>query len=697
MKTKSFAGMFESPVQEESESFSGKTSKQVTRKIETGSKRYPGKSETVNAFQSKMPPPFPETEKKEATVEERIEGEYIKNLQQQVYFLELETAYLREQAEKASAADAYLRRALDIEQKYINDTKCMRIEIEELMRKLKQKEFSISNLESDKKVVEKKLEQTEKSNSSGKRNFTEENVSLKKKLGDLEEDLRYLNEQFKKAKESEKKTIVSLASCNQEKELMRNESEKLKKENRRLSHEMEDLNGEIKKLKNVNLNSAHEFQEEISKKSSAKTKERDSEIFDLKLKLRQAEMNLEQAKVLQHKMKKDCGNLLDANSLLTQEVAEVNRDLAMAKNETSRFKRLNDDLREQVSSRPDNYFDRKQFELVKGDLEAEVERVKELSEQLIGKENELSSLKLEKRESDEQVGRLSEKLKSQEGEFIALKRDKLLLVDHVAELQEKLKKADDELKVLRTVTREMKDAFSDLTSKIEMESNMHKDTLKEYKSIMSRNNKMLNSIKSTVYDLGVKFPSDESRLMPARENNPKSELVSEEITRNGTASASQSQFAAWDFETLSNSRSKQNRGDQKNSKYNGRYKVEQYASASPKSSRSSSRKTPREKYIKRSPVEDLEREEIFNFSSAASAQKTPSFEYIDHSGLRSRKSIETKTEHFYNPEETLSSALPQRASSQYSSQTNKVVSDAYKSLRPSSSHDELHAFQETRF
>jgi hypothetical protein len=34
-----------------------------------------------------------------------IEGEYIRNLQNQIYYLELECKYLREQAEKVNASD----------------------------------------------------------------------------------------------------------------------------------------------------------------------------------------------------------------------------------------------------------------------------------------------------------------------------------------------------------------------------------------------------------------------------------------------------------------------------------------------------------------------------------------------------------------------------------------------------------------
>eukprot|EP01135_Chromosphaera_perkinsii_P010174 Nk52_evm40s2039 gene=Nk52_evmTU40s2039 len=464
------------------------------------------RNEAIDSFEKLMPHAEGNAVQ---SAEQKIEKEYIKNLQQQVYFLELETAYLREQAEKASAADSYLRRALDIEQKYINDTKCLKIELEELKRKLRQKDFSIQNLESDKEVVEKKLQQTEKNSSVGKKNITEENISLKKRVDDQEEDLKYLNDQFKKAKESEKESVMKLSQIVQKNEILKSENDSLRKENKKMAHEMNDLREEMKKVQALKMNSTEDLEEELARKSDMMNKERDSEVFDLKLKIRQNEMQLEQARVMEHKLKKDCKNLLDANNILNQEVAEVNRNFALSKNEAERLKRTNKDLREQVNTVPVDTFEKKQYDLVKRELKSEHERLKEMGESLCTKENDISRLKLENRDLLSENKRVNEKLSNQESEFITLKRDKLLLVDHVAELQEKLKICDKELKILRTVTREMKDAFSDLTSKIEMESNLHKDTLREYKSIMSRNNKMLNSIKSTVYDLGSRFPNNE--------------------------------------------------------------------------------------------------------------------------------------------------------------------------------------------
>ncbi|XP_020909478.1 uncharacterized protein LOC110247389, partial [Exaiptasia diaphana] len=83
-----------------------------------------------------------------------IENEYIRNLQQQVYFLELETNYLREQARKASVIPPRVTEEADRMMRKLRD---LQSQLDERSNDVSRKESKLLMLEAEKDTAVKRL------------------------------------------------------------------------------------------------------------------------------------------------------------------------------------------------------------------------------------------------------------------------------------------------------------------------------------------------------------------------------------------------------------------------------------------------------------------------------------------------------------------------------------------------------------
>eukprot|EP00164_Ancoracysta_twista_P002458 GFYU01003257.1.p1 GENE.GFYU01003257.1~~GFYU01003257.1.p1 ORF type:complete len:544 (+),score=204.66 GFYU01003257.1:164-1795(+) len=134
-----------------------------------------------------------------AVTAEPIEKEYIHNLQQQIYFLELELRYMREKGGgsfSGDPAEANIDESMQklrshyqgLKKNQLKANEDMRKRIEELEGKLMAQQYNYQHLQEEKKSVHEKMEKSQADMAEEKGKFLEEIVNLHKQIETLERE-----------------------------------------------------------------------------------------------------------------------------------------------------------------------------------------------------------------------------------------------------------------------------------------------------------------------------------------------------------------------------------------------------------------------------------------------------------------------------------------------------------------------------
>lgn len=385
---------------------------------------------------------------KKAGEADGIEAEYIKNLQQQIYFLELETNYLREQAKKAT--DLHPKMTAEAE-RMIAKLRVMQSDMDSLSMEKNRIESSVMMVNKEKDHLLERLKDEEEARVRDKRLLMDEIIDLKKTIARLESNTSYKDSQLIEARNELDKSATALKNAETKIITLKSQLEQRIEQHKMTQIALDEKRSELlstetqlKAMEEKYYNSTVTLQDKL-------TNDLRDEIRDLRLRLKEAEMTAEQERHLRTKVSDDGSAIVRENAALSTQVMELTRQLEREKNLRDEIEsRHSSSISEMVQVKDREKELRFELEYVREQLAKEQERMKQLHEQLSFKESVNTQHELSLNTARSRVTELSSMHEHLEKEASQLRKDKSLLVDHVAEVQKKLEMKAEEVVRLRS-------------------------------------------------------------------------------------------------------------------------------------------------------------------------------------------------------------------------------------------------------
>lgn len=389
-----------------------------------------------------------------------IEAEYIKNLQQQIYFLELETNYLREQARKAT--DLHPKMSAEAE-RMLAKLRQMQAEMDGLTLEKKRKESSITLLVTDKDKLEERLKEEEDARARDKRMLMDEIIDLKKVITKLEAEGSFKDSQLLEAKNELDKSATALKNAETKIIALKSQLEQRIEQHKMTQINLDEKRSELlsaetqlRSLEEKYYNSTVNLQDKV-------TNDLREEIRVLRQRQKEAELSAEQERHLRTKMSDDSSSLVRENSVLNQQVIELTKQLEREKNLRDEIEtRHSGNISEMVQVKEKEKEIKFELEYTQEQLRKEQEKAKQYQEQVSFKESVTTQHELQLNTARSRVTELTGMHETLERENNQLRKDKSLLVDHVADVQKKLEIKNEEAVNLRSQVISLEERIREL-------------------------------------------------------------------------------------------------------------------------------------------------------------------------------------------------------------------------------------------
>ncbi|XP_066921612.1 protein hook homolog isoform X2 [Clytia hemisphaerica] len=400
-----------------------------------------------------------------------VENEYIRNLQQQVYFLELECDYLRGQANKVQEIpnDITLEAG-----KLVKRLKIAQKEIRDRDSEILKRDDNINLLQHECENLTSKISILEDSFAAEKKELINEVVSLKKELERKELDqARKINENEKikldydttivDLKESTSKINVTLAQLHEKTD----EYNKLRVLYEEQRAECLKIQTEYQELEERFFNSKAKSMEDVGRSLK-------EEMKTLRFDLREKEIKVEQERTLRLKMSDDCAALVKENATLASQCSELQKHLDIERDyKHDKSLRNQTNIQELVTLKEERKHLERDLDRANQLLEIEKNKYTRLLDRFTNEEERHTRAKLHS-------SKLKAELEELEGletvgtkENIALRRDKVLMSDEIASLQSKLEDKNDHVRTLQNKLSNLNVAYDELDHKHKTEFNLN--------------------------------------------------------------------------------------------------------------------------------------------------------------------------------------------------------------------------------
>lgn len=376
-----------------------------------------------------------------------LEAEYIRNLQQQVYFLELEANYLRDQSRKVAETHPQMVQEAD---RMLSKLRLMQEEMDGMAVELQRKDSSISILQSEKERLHEQIRDLAELRTKDKRLLMDEVVILKTEKDKLERDLSRKDAQLLEAKSSVDKSTVALTNAETKIQTL-----KAQLEQRIEQHKLTQLALEEKRQELVSLETQLREVEDKYYSSTVQiqdkvTQDLRDEIRFLRQKLKETELSADKDRYLRDKINDDSSHLVRENATLSQQVTELEKQLEREKSlRESNEQRHASKIGEMVGLRDKEGALRHEMDKLNEQLKHEQQKSRQYLEQLTNKDMSSNKTELRANTAEARVAELESLYEASESDIKQLKYDKVLLVDHVADMQKKIEEKDRYLMELR--------------------------------------------------------------------------------------------------------------------------------------------------------------------------------------------------------------------------------------------------------
>ncbi|XP_062520398.1 cytoskeletal protein Sojo-like [Corticium candelabrum] len=401
-----------------------------------------------------------------------LESEYIKNLQQQIYFLELEVNYLREQINSKKSPPRLATPGTQVE-KWTQEVKGLKHQVESLQAETTRKDSALDRLDRERQRLTLLVEDEKASFSQEKQALIEEIVTLKKHLELQTRSQTQQSHERLRIKDDSRKSYTALIDTEKKAQILRDQLEHRAGQMKELRLQLEEKRTENVKLQTHIQELEHNYLDSDSSKTDEQIKQLEADLRQLRLELKQAEMNAEQDRHLKNKVMEDCTSLVKENALLASQVAELQKQVDRERSHRDNKQQRNTlSLQELVTLREHDKQQAAELQRVKSSLKYEQEKLQDATKQIIEHEQETAQTQEDLTSVTEQLQNLERLHTDQEQENIALRRDKVLLVDHVTEWQQKVESKDEELLQLNAELAMLRGKLSEMTAKARLQKSL---------------------------------------------------------------------------------------------------------------------------------------------------------------------------------------------------------------------------------
>ncbi|KAJ8020471.1 hypothetical protein HOLleu_40070 [Holothuria leucospilota] len=412
---------------------------------------------------------------------DNIEAEYIKNLQQQIYFLELESNFLRDQARKATDLQPKMTEEAS---RMLSKLKELQSDMDSLQLEVRRKESNLDMVNTEKERLDGKLRLLEDNHIREKKLLVEEIVTLKKQNDMIQREINDKEGQILNAKHELDKGSSSLSSAEHQIQMLQAQLDQKTEQLRSTQLALEEKRTDLIKTQSA-------LQEMEDKYFSSTASVQDAAVADLRLeiqnlqrKLKETEMAAEHDRYMKSKMSDDVNGLVKENALFSSQVLELQKQLERERNlRESRDSRHSSNITELVSIKDKEKHLHLELNQTKEELKTERERVAQLMQALTKQEQRSTHLSLEHNTTKSKVAEMEARLSSVENENTQLRRDKMLLVDHVSELQKQVGQKEQETLRYQSHIRTLEGNLEDEKKRSHLETTMQTQKWSEFEKM----------------------------------------------------------------------------------------------------------------------------------------------------------------------------------------------------------------------
>ncbi|XP_075780217.1 uncharacterized protein LOC102454699 isoform X3 [Pelodiscus sinensis] len=376
-----------------------------------------------------------------------LESEYIKNLQQQIYFLELEANFLRGQTKKAT----YIQPRITSETEHLlQKLKELQSQADGLHLELKRKEASLKMMKTDRERMNNQINAADELHSREKQALAEEIIHLKRRKEQTDRQASKKEMELLHAKQELEQQQTNLSNCEQKILMIQSKLKQRSEQQKALEMQLSEKRRELMKVQFA----MHEMEDKMFKKTAMMqdkiTHDIRSKMSFLHQQLREKDLLAEQDRFLRSKMMDDYASLTTENAVLRSQLLELNKQLNII------------------------------HILEQGSI----------------------SLDLNVATLNSRIAEMKGMLDKEEQENIELQRDKALLVDLVSSSQNQLVGRDNELTQTSTKVLQLDQDISVLKTKHVLHQSLQSEKWQEISKMESSMRKLTKSMTDVADHMG---------------------------------------------------------------------------------------------------------------------------------------------------------------------------------------------------
>ena len=400
-----------------------------------------------------------------------VESEYIKNLQQQVYFLELEANFLRDQATKADVLSKHS--AADEAAKWRRRLKDVEIEQGSLQSEIRRKEIEAEAADLERRQYVKELKALKETATTEKSFLLDEISCLRNKVEDTTLNTTKLQLQLESAEDSRHAAHSKTLDTDSRLAVVRDQLDRTLNTNKELREDLVDKKMEIKHFKNQLQDLETKYLYSATELKEAAVADMRGKLADMRVRMRELEVTSELDKSLKEKALDDSSYSTKTCAMLRDEICDLKAQLSKERQvfEKQSVKR-SIDADEIATLKYKNKRLTEEIEAMGDSVSKEKKKAKSYLSKLAETDADLSSNRANETLLRNKVADLELTKDSKSHEVGSLRKDKNLLLDQVIELQSKLDLRNSEVNSLNTEIDLLKSKVSDLASEARLNKSL---------------------------------------------------------------------------------------------------------------------------------------------------------------------------------------------------------------------------------
>ncbi|XP_072135257.1 uncharacterized protein [Mobula birostris] len=406
-----------------------------------------------------------------------VEAEFIKNLQQQIYYLELEANFLREQMKKSIILQPKVESEAEIMSRKLRELRC---QADGLRLELKRKDAYLNTLQTEKERLSNQIKQSDDSHSKEKQSLVEEIIQLKKMKELTDRELSHKETEILQSEQELERQISELTNTDHKVITLKEQIGQRSDQEKVIVTQLEEKRLMLLKVQSALQETEGKHNANTAAMQDKITHDYRDEIRLLHQQLREKEMMREQDRCLRSKMTDNCAPLIKENAQLQSQILELKKQLdreRIVKEETGlwRTSRVVQLITVKDHKQQLEYELKRHKEL----LEIKKNKFKELMEKILLLEQGKTSLELNKDTLHSRIAEIQSRIANIEEENLRLQRDKVLLIDLITDLQKQFSSKEEELSRVYSEIHLMDEDISTLKSQNALQQSVQSEKWQE--------------------------------------------------------------------------------------------------------------------------------------------------------------------------------------------------------------------------